>query len=76
MIDEPQRDLRDLGREVLDLDAVELINIEREFLMDIQETGSRPAVYGAQDFEFEQAQLAVGDDEEVAAAAGWVEEDE
>ena len=55
MVDEPQGDLSDLCRKILDFDAVKLIDVDCEFLMDVQEAGARARVDGAEDFEFEHA---------------------
>ena len=76
VVDQPQRDLRDLSGELLDLDTVELIHVERDLLMNIQEAGARPAVHRSKDLELQQPQLAVGDDEKVAATAGRIEENQ
>ena len=73
VVDQPQRDLGDLRREFLDLDAVELVDVDADQLVDVEELLAA-GVAGAQHFEFQQAQFAVGDDEEVAAAAGRIAE--
>ena len=81
VVGEPEGDLGNAGGEFFDLDAVHLIDIdfgelgdiEGEFVLGFAEL---VAVDFQQDFEFELAQFAVGDDEEVAAAAGGVEEGE
>ena len=72
VVHQPQRDLGDLGGEFLYFYAVELIDIQSDELVHVQVLLAT-LVAGAQHFQFEQAQLAVADDEEVAAAAGGVE---
>ncbi len=58
---------------MIDIDFGEFGDIEGEFVLGFAEL---VAVDFQEDFEFELAQFAVGDDEEVAAAAGGVEEGE
>jgi hypothetical protein len=72
VVDQPQRDLGDLRREFLDLDAVELIDVDGDQLVNVEHLLAVD-VRGAQHVEFQQAQLAVGDGEKIAAAAGRVE---
>ena len=74
MVHQPHGHFGDAGGPFADLDAVELSPRPpwrdcgcRNFLL----AGCAEFL---EDFEFEQAQFAVGDDEEVAAAAGGVEE--
>ena len=62
VVHQPQRHLRDLGRELLDLDAVELVHIDQQALVDVEQLLA-VLVGGAQHFQFKQAQFAVGDDE-------------
>ena len=76
VVHQPQRDLRDLGGERLDLDAVELRNRNLAELRDVEELFGVVPVKLLQHVHFEAAQLAVGDEEEVAASAGGVEERE
>ena len=72
VVHEPHGDLRDLGGELLDLDAVELVHVHLHVGVDVEDA------LAAQEFlddgELEDADLAVGDDEEVPAPAGGVEE--
>ena len=75
VVHQPQRHLRNLGRELLDLDAVKLIDVDADQPMNVHAelpVGNA----GAQHLELQQAQLAVADDEEVAAAAGRVKKRE
>ena len=67
VVHHPQRRLRDAHRELADLDPVELVDVDAP---------EREAVDFADDFHLEQTQLAVGDDEEVAAPACGVEQPE
>ncbi len=73
----PQGRLGDARREGADFDAVELVDGDPGEPRDIDLALPCGGGIGAQladHVDFEQAQLAVGDDEEVAAAAGGVEE--
>jgi len=74
MVGEPEGGFGDERRELLQLDAVELIDVQAGEVADIEAERKLFAVLGPEDIEFEGAQLPVGDDEEVAAAAGRVEE--
>jgi len=74
VVGHPEGDLRNLDWELFNLDAVKLIDINEDDGADGELTFQRVFEYFAQDIEFEQAQLAVGDDEEVATTAGWVED--
>src|SRR5690606_13024982 len=72
VVHQPQGHLGDLGGEFLDLDAVELVYVEVDKAVHIE--GLLAAGVGsAQHFEFQQAQLPVGDHQKVATAAGRVE---
>ena len=73
VVGQPQRDLGDLRREFLVLDAVELIDIHEHDRPDIEEPGFAVLVHLAQQVQFDQAQFLIGDHEEVAAAAGRIE---
>ena len=70
VIHEPEGDLGDAHGPFADLDAVELIDID----------GGEPGLAAADGEQFaehlglQRAQFAVGEDEEIAAAAGGVEE--
>ena len=37
VVDQPQRHLRDLRRELLDLDAVELVDVDADQLLDVDQ---------------------------------------
>ena len=76
VIHEPQRDLGDFSGELLDLDAVELRHADLAQLGDVEELSEVVPVQLLQHVHFEAAQLAVGDEEEVSASAGGVEERE
>lgn len=76
VIHQPQRHLRNLDGEFFDLDAIELIDVDLDLLVDVEKARAGSLVYGAQHFEFQRAQFAVGDDQKIAAAAGRVEEGE
>lgn len=72
VVDEPHGYFGNAGGELFVFDAVELVYIEPYNLADV-EIALSVRVERFEYFKFEQAQLAVGDDEEVAAAAGRVE---
>ena len=76
MIHEPQRDLGDFGGERLYFYSVELRDIDLAQLRHIEELSGVVPVEFLQHIHFEAAQLAVGDEEEVAASASGVEERE
>ena len=77
MVGQPERDFGDARRELFDLDAVELVDVELGELVDgVERHFVLCAVQFEEDFEFEFAEFPVGDDEEVAAAAGRIEEAE
>ena len=77
VVGQPQRDLGDAGGEFLDLDAVELVDVELGKPVHVVERHfALAAAKLYQDFEFQLAEFAVGEDEEVAAAAGGIEETE
>ena len=73
MVHHPQRGFGDAGGKLLNLDPVELVNVDPR-----QGRGVKLALaFGVQlqqQFQFQRAKLAVGDDKEVAATAGRVEE--
>ncbi len=75
VIHQPQGDLRNLGGKLFNLDAVELIDVDAYELVHVH-AELAGGIAGAQHFEFEQAQLAVADDEEVSAAASRVKKRE
>jgi hypothetical protein len=75
VIHQPKRGLRDLGRKLLNLYPEKLVNIAQDVeLRYVERSCPRLAVERAQNVQFEQAQFAVGDDEEVAAPASRIEE--
>ena len=73
MVHHPQRGFGDAGGELFDLDAVELVDVDAR-----QGGGVQLALaFGVklqQEVKFQRPKLAVGDDKEVAATAGRVEE--
>ena len=74
MVHHPQRGLRNAGRKLAELDAVELVHVHLREKPDVEHVLPGSAVNRADHLHFEQPQFPVGDDEEVAAAAGRVEE--
>ena len=76
VVHEPERDLGDFGGEGLDLDAVELRDADLAQIRNVEELAGVVPVQLLQHVHFEAAQFAVGDEEEVAASAGGVEERE
>ena len=75
VVHQPQRDLGDLGGELLDLDAVKLIDIDAQQRMHIHTqlpAGVGFLGAGTQNGQFQLAQLAVADDQKIAAAARGV----
>jgi len=75
VVHQPQRRLGDAGGPLLDLNAEHLVHVHAREQRDVGH-GLPAIAHRIEDFKFEQAQLAVGDDQEVAAAAGGVEERE
>ena len=76
MVGHPQRHLRDHGGKFVDFDAEEMIDIQFRESGDIHDQFD-PAIDGeqfAQYVAFQFAQLAIGDDQEIARTAGGVEE--
>ena len=77
MVGQPQRDFGDSRREFLNLDAVELVDVELGQPVHVVERHFvLLAVKLQQDFEFQLAQFAVGENEEIAATAGGIEKAE
>jgi hypothetical protein len=75
VIHQPKRGLRDLGWEFFNLYPEKLIHVAQDVeLRYVERSCPRLAVERAQNVQFQQAQFAVGDDEEVAAPASWIEE--
>ena len=70
MVRHPHRDFRDHGGKLFVLDAVELIDRDPGHQFGIDPL---VAIQRLQAFQFEPPDLAIGDDEEIAAAAGRVE---
>lgn len=73
MVHHPHGRLGDAGGELVDLDAVELIDIDLGKGSGLQVQLAR-GIERLQHRDLEQAQFAIGDDQEVAAAAGRVEQ--
>ena len=76
MVGHPQRNLRDHRWKFVDFDAEEMIDVQFRKRCDIHHQFD-PAVDGqqfAQYVAFQFAQLAIGDDQEIARAAGRVKE--
>jgi len=75
VIHEPEGDFGDAGGPFFDLDAVELIDVDAREAVDFVEGHVLLALVDLfEEIEFEETELAVGDDEEVAAAACGIEE--
>ena len=79
VVDQVDGGLGDPGGELLDLDAVELVDVHVRHLadrVDVEVLLSVAAQFAQpnEDVELQCADLAVGDDEEVAATGGGVEE--
>ena len=79
VVHQPQRHLGDLGGELLDLNAVELVYVHANQAVHVHAFLARVAaqlVAGAKHLQLQRAQLSVADDQEVAAATGGVEKGE
>ena len=86
VVHHPQRGFRDADGELADLDPVELIDVDDREVRHVDHQLTRPGRPGrtgrtvhrraklAEHLDFEQAEFPVGDDEEIAAAAGGIEE--
>ena len=77
VVHHPERSLRDPGREFVDFDAVELIDIDDRESRSVEFglfLDGRAGAEFADHFDLEQTQFPVGDDQEIAAPAGWIEE--
>jgi hypothetical protein len=75
VIHQPKRGLRDLGREFLNLYPEKLVNVAQDVeLRHVERSCPRLAVERSQNVQFQQAQFAVSNDEEVAAPASRIEE--
>ena len=80
VVHQVHRDLGDARRELLDLDAVELVdvNLGAAAVTSVRQlalaTRRVESLQSPQDLELEPTELSVRDDQEVAAAAGRVEE--
>ena len=75
VVHQPHRHFGDSRRPFADLDAVEGVHVDERKMLDV-EFPLRAGVEQLEDFDFQQSQFAIGDDEEVAAAARRVEEAE
>ena len=73
MIHEPHTDLSDLAGEILNLNTVELTYIDLEQFGNVQQQLTRLLLH-SENIQLKQTQALIGDNEEVAAAAGWVKE--
>ncbi|OQA29814.1 MAG: hypothetical protein BWY57_03196 [Betaproteobacteria bacterium ADurb.Bin341] len=74
VVHEPHRHFGDAGGPLLDLDAGEGVHVHLRQRLDVQLLLHLFPEQRLEDFDLKQAQLAVGDDEEVAAAARRIEE--
>ena len=74
VIHHPQRRLSDAGRKLQNFDAVELIDVHHRERRHILHGLPLRAVNFEQHLDLQLAQLPIGDDQEVAAAAGRIEE--
>ena len=72
VVGQPHRHLGDLGRELLDLDAVKLVHVDPQEVEHMAHPLAELAGR-AQHVQLDPAQLAVGHHQEVAAAAGRVQ---
>ena len=70
MFGQPKREHGDFVGEVVQLDAVKLVEAD----LAAEDGVTVDFFDGFEDFDFEAAQLFVGDNQEVAAAAGRVED--
>ncbi len=73
VIHQPECDFGNAHRPFRQLDAVELVHIYLAKIAHVE----FPLIFAvdfAEDFDFEQAQFAVGEDEKVSAAASWIKE--
>ena len=75
MVHEPERDFGNTHRPLGVFDAVELIHIDFAEVAHVENL-LLSTVDFLEDFDFQQAKSAIGEDKEVAAAAGRIEEAE
>ncbi len=73
MVHQPQRRLGDPHRPFVDLDPVHRVDVHRGYMLDV-EHALAVVEQLLQNFDFEQTQFAVRDHQEVATAAGRVQE--
>ena len=73
MLGEPQREHGHLVGEVEELDAIELVEGDVSAVAEVHYSVAAALLLQPDDVHLEEAQCLVGDDEEVAAAAGGVE---
>ena len=74
VVHQPHRHLRDLRRELLDLDAVELVYVDEHMILHPHQHRLLGGELALQHRKLQRAQFAVGNHQEIAAAAGRVEE--
>ena len=74
VVHHPECGRGDAGRKFADLDAVKLILVDHRLHLELQLGGVRARRHRPQHFDFQRAQLSVGDDEEVATTARRVEQ--
>ena len=74
VVHEPERDAGDLRGEGLDFDAGELVDGDAQEQGDVEHLRGVVLAERAEEPQLEAAQLAVGDDEEVATAAGGIQD--
>jgi len=60
-----------LGRELLDFDTIKLVDIDLGHQGDIDELCVAQQVF--HNLNLEQAQILVGDDQEIATTTGWIQ---
>lgn len=74
VVGQPQGGFGDAHWEFFQFDSVKLVNVDAGNVADFEVEGELLAMQGVENVEFEEAQFAVGDDKEVATAAGGVED--
>ena len=76
VVNEPHGNFRNARWPFLNLNAIKLVNIHAAQRLEVELEGGLGFIKFLEDFQFEQAQFAVSDDEEIAAAASGVEKGE
>ncbi len=74
MLGQPKGEHRHLVGEVEQLDAIELVEADAGTVYEVYHLLGLALLAKAQDVHFQEAQLLVCDNQEIATAAGWVEE--